>query len=140
MKELYKQKNQIRSKRDYSESISNSSEEEVYVNDETHKILKKKIGNDSKGLQESRSDYSESISNSSEEEVYVDDEIHKILKKKIGNDSKGLQESMEDDLYFISEHILYFGLDFNEAFILILTNTCKYKRTFNDYHYHKNRV
>lgn len=64
----------------------------------------------------SKADYSESISNLFEEEVYVD---YKILKKKIGNDSEDLQESMENDLYFISEHVPYFGLDFNEVYIFI---------------------
>ncbi|CAB4391983.1 unnamed protein product [Rhizophagus irregularis] len=63
----------------------------------------------------SRRDYSESIFNSSEEEVHVDDETHKISKRKVGNDSEGLQESTEDDLYFVSEHVPCFGLDFNEG-------------------------
>ncbi|CAI2189139.1 12391_t:CDS:2, partial [Funneliformis geosporum] len=62
-----------------------------------------------------RRDYSESISNSSEEEDHVDDETHKRSKRKVGNDSEGLQESMEDDLYFVSEHVPCFGLDFNEV-------------------------
>jgi hypothetical protein len=40
---------------------------------------------------------------------------------------------MKDNLYFISKYVLYFKLNFNKVYILILTITCKYEKTSNNY-------